>query len=238
MLARTELCLRTAAVNCRFQPSLTATNSYHTTIPSKNRSQYPQTSRPRLVTSKKSPSQSTSQIVRYASTTASTDNTASAAQPLPSSADQLTWNAFFKLRKTRRRIQLGSSVGTSFGSMLAGAQALAVSDMDSLVGQVPLDPFITLGLITFSCGGVGWLLGPIVGTGIFNTMNRKYIPDMAAKEVEFYRRVKKFRVDPSASSMANPVPDYYGEKISSVAGYRQWLKDQRAFNKKRTTYVA
>lgn len=77
-------------------------------------------------------------------------------------------------------MQLGSSVGTSFGSMLAGAQALAVSDMDSLVGQVPLDPFITLGLITFSCGGVGWLLGPIVGTGIFNTMNRKYIPDMAA----------------------------------------------------------
>lgn len=180
MLARTELCLRTAAVNCRFQPTLTATNSYHTTIPSKNQSQQPQTSRPRLITSKKSPSQSTSQIVRYASTTASTANTASTAQPLSSQADQLTWNAFFKLRKTRRRIQLGSSVGTSFGGMLAGAQALAVSDMDSLVGQVPLDPFITLGLITFSCGGVGWLLGPIVGTGIFNTMNRKYIPDMAA----------------------------------------------------------
>lgn len=57
------------------------------------------------------------------------------------------------------------------------------------------------------------------------------------KEKEFYNRVKKFRVDPSASSMANPVPDYYGEKISSVADYRQWLKDQRAFNKKRTTYI-
>lgn len=33
------------------------------------------------------------------------------------------------------------------------------------------------------------------------------------------------------------VPDYYGEKISSVAGYRQWMKDQRAFNKKRTSFV-
>lgn len=33
------------------------------------------------------------------------------------------------------------------------------------------------------------------------------------------------------------VPDYYGEKISSVAGYRQWLKDQRAFNKKRTSFL-
>jgi import inner membrane translocase subunit TIM23 len=29
------------------------------------------------------------------------------------------------------------------------------------------------------------------------------------------------------------VPDFYGEKISSVAGYRQWLRDQRAFNKKK-----
>ena len=30
------------------------------------------------------------------------------------------------------------------------------------------------------------------------------------------------------------VPDFYGEKIQSVAGYRRWLKDQRAFTKKKT----
>jgi import inner membrane translocase subunit TIM23 len=30
------------------------------------------------------------------------------------------------------------------------------------------------------------------------------------------------------------VPDFYGEKIQSVQGYRQWLKDQRAFNKKKS----
>ena len=29
---------------------------------------------------------------------------------------------------------------------------------------------------------------------------------MDEKEKEFYNRVKKYRVDPSASSMANPVP--------------------------------
>jgi len=33
------------------------------------------------------------------------------------------------------------------------------------------------------------------------------------------------------------VPDYYGEKIGSVQGYRSWLKDQRAFNKKREVFV-
>jgi len=60
---------------------------------------------------------------------------------------------------------------------------------------------------------------------------------MDAKETEFFGRVKKYRVDPAGASASNPVPDYYGEKISSVAGYRQWRKDQRAFKKKRETYV-
>jgi mitochondrial import inner membrane translocase subunit TIM23 len=50
----------------------------------------------------------------------------------------------------------------------------------------------------------------------------------------FYERIKKYRVDPSSSSYGNPVPDYYGEKIGSVADYRRWLKDQRAFNRKKS----
>ena len=78
--------------------------------------------------------------------------------------------------------------------------------MDALVSQIPLDPFITLGLITFTCGGIGWLTGPIVGTAVFNLQNRKFKAQMDEKEKEFYRRIKRFRVDPSASSMANPVP--------------------------------
>jgi import inner membrane translocase subunit TIM23 len=52
------------------------------------------------------------------------------------------------------------------------------------------------------------------------------------KDSAFFNRIKRHRVDPSVSSLANPPPDYYGEKIGSVAGYRRWLKDQRAFNLK------
>lgn len=44
-------------------------------------------------------------------------------------------------------------------------------------------------------------------------------------------------MDPSANSIANPVPDYYGEKIGSVQGYRQWLKDQRAYNRKKRSFI-
>ncbi|KAK8114606.1 hypothetical protein PG999_006675 [Apiospora kogelbergensis] len=77
----------------------------------------------------------------------------------------------------------------------------------------------------------------ILGSAIFYTLKRGIKQPMAVKEAEFFARIKKNRVDPSVSSVGNPVPDYYGEKISSVAGYRQWMKDQRAFNKKRTSFV-
>ncbi len=58
------------------------------------------------------------------------------------------------------------------------------------------------------------------------------------KESAFFSRIKRHRVDPTVSSFANPVPDHYGEKISSVSGYRRWLKDQRAFNLKLGNYRA
>jgi len=57
------------------------------------------------------------------------------------------------------------------------------------------------------------------------------------KHADFYARIRKHRVDPSTSSMQNPLPDYYGEKITSVQGYRMWLKDQRAFNRKRQGFA-
>jgi len=44
----------------------------------------------------------------------------------------------------------------------------------------------------------------------------------------------KYRADPASSSPQNPIPDYYGEKISSVKDYRRWRKDQKAFKLKKT----
>jgi hypothetical protein len=32
------------------------------------------------------------------------------------------------------------------------------------------------------------------------------------------------------------VPDYYGEKIGSMKGYRQWLRDQATYRRKAGAY--
>jgi import inner membrane translocase subunit TIM23 len=116
----------------------------------------------------------------------------------------LDWNTFFQLRKARRRWQSGFSVVGALGSGSAGAIVLSTGLADPVMSQVPLDPFITLGLITMSCAALGWLVGPSIGAAVFNALKSKYKGPMATKESEFFARVKKHRVDPSASSVRNP----------------------------------
>ncbi|RYP68274.1 hypothetical protein DL771_006776 [Monosporascus sp. 5C6A] len=202
----------------------------------------PLKTRPVSAAARKAPqSQFTATQRRHASTTASPTspspksaaNTNTSANTTPA----LDWNTFFRLRKTRRRFQLASSVLTTLAGGAAGALLLVNQDLEWLVNNIPMDPFFSLGLLTLAFSGLGWLAGPVLGSALFHIYRRGVKQPMAAKEAEFFARIKKNRVDPTTSSVQNPVPDFYGEKISSVAGYRQWLKDQRAFNKKRTSFV-
>ncbi|KAI1132445.1 Pam17-domain-containing protein [Nemania abortiva] len=177
---------------------------------------------------------------RNASTASAPNSSSSSATSSSPSSDipTLDWNHFFQLRKTRRRFQLASSIVTMAIGGTGGALLLVNMNMDWLLSKVPMDPIFSLGIITLSFAGMGWLAGPSLGSAIFYTLKRGVKRPMAVKESEFFNRIKKHRVDPSNSSLSgNAVPDFYGEKISSVAGYRQWLKDQRAFNKKRTSFV-
>ncbi|KAL5606483.1 hypothetical protein BROUX41_002890 [Berkeleyomyces rouxiae] len=162
---------------------------------------------------------------------------AGVAAPPSSSSTVLDWNSFFKLRKARRRWQLLFSAAGFVGCGMTGAVMLANGVGGELLTQVPLDPMITMGLVTTSAASLGWLMGPSLGSRVFYWLNRQVTPQFMLKENNFFARIKRNRVDPSSSSAGNPVPDFYGEKISSVTGYRHWLKDQRAFNKKRTSFV-
>ena len=116
----------------------------------------------------------------------------------------LDWNTFFQLRKARRRWQSAFSILSSVAGGFGGAAFLSTGMADSVVSQIPLDPLITLGLLTLSCAALGWLVGPSLGTAVFNTLKSKYKGPMAIKESEFFARIKKHRVDPSASSVRNP----------------------------------
>ncbi|KAF2133932.1 Pam17-domain-containing protein [Dothidotthia symphoricarpi CBS 119687] len=171
--------------------------------------------------------------VRNAST-----SSPSAASPTPSTQVQLTWNGFFALRRTRRRIgQACSGVG-AIGVTYYGLTTMLNNGYDAVLSAQlgNVDPMMVMGLSTLGMMAVGWLIGPIFGNQVFNLVYRRVLGEFGRKDSAFFNRIKRHRVDPTASSLANPPPDYYGEKIGSVAGYRRWLKDQRAFNLKTGRY--
>ena len=162
---------------------------------------------------------------RNASTTSNPD----------SRSDVLDWNTFFSLRTSRRRYALTSSILTSAGSTTAAIVAFSeIPDLANTVQSIiPTDPFVSMGVATFGATFFGWLIGPAFGNAVWRLLHRSRLPEFTIKEKAFFERIKKHRVNPSGASTNNPVPDFYGEKVGSVAGYRRWLKDQRAFNRKR-----
>ncbi|OSS53448.1 hypothetical protein B5807_01568 [Epicoccum nigrum] len=158
----------------------------------------------------------------------------SAASPNAPAAKVLTWNDFFALRRTRRRIGQACSVVAAVGVSYYGLTFMINNGYDAALSEQlgGFDPMMLMGLSTLGMLAAGWLIGPVFGNQVFNLAYRGVLKEFTAKDSAFFNRIKRHRVDPSVSSLANPPPDYYGEKIGSVAGYRRWLKDQRAFNLK------
>lgn len=105
---------------------------------------------------------------RAAATTTTTTTTTDPDTP------PLDWNSFFQLRKSRRRWQLGFSALLSLASGAGGAVVLSTGAADSLTSQVPLDPVMTMGLMTIGFVALGWLAGPSLGSAVFYLLKRKY----------------------------------------------------------------
>ncbi|OQO07671.1 hypothetical protein B0A48_07368 [Cryoendolithus antarcticus] len=156
--------------------------------------------------------------------------------PGPGQAELLTWNRFFELRRKRRWVSTGASVLTAVGTVIVAVPIINAQDIDTWGAQISgMDPMIVLGVTTMGVALLGWLAGPTFGNAGFGVWaaRRGWKSAITEKEKSFYARIRRYRADPSASSPQNPIPDYYGEKIKSVQDYRRWLKDQRAFNRKK-----
>lgn len=168
-------------------------------------------------------------------TTAFRYNSSSASSAASSSS--LTWDQFLKQRIRRRRFNVGASVVTGFIGIIVGWGAVANVQIDPTQTIFGLDPLQALPIGLFLCGGLGSLAGPSLGSFIFRASLGKQFATFNQKNAEFLRHVQKMRPDPSKQTFANPVPDYYGEKIGSLKDYKRWLRDGRAYRRKCENFV-
>lgn len=113
--------------------------------------------------------------LRHASTTTTTpDPTAPIPPSTSAEIETLTWNRFLALRKTRRRIGLVCSIFGAIGMTGVGATVVSSYDLDQWAkATFGLDEIVSTGLLCLGFTGLGWLLGPSVGSGVFKAMYRR-----------------------------------------------------------------
>lgn len=154
-----------------------------------------------------------------------------------SSSAQLTWDQFLAQRIRRRRLNVAGSVFTGLIGISVGWGVIANIEIDPTQLIFGFDPLQVLPAGLLLCGGIGALAGPSLGSLVFKASLGKNFASFTQKNAEFLRHVQKMRPDPSKQTYANPVPDYYGEKIGSLKDYRRWLRDGRAYRRKVETFL-
>ncbi|KAF9586279.1 TIM23 complex component [Lunasporangiospora selenospora] len=174
---------------------------------------------------------STSSILR----TAEQSSKSAAAAP-EQQLERMDWNTYFTLRRSRRNYERVFMAPCAILGFLGAGYYFANREFDP-TPIMGMDPFFVYGAGTIAGAIVGLATGPVVGNMVFRSVNSKARPIVDKMDKEFYKHIVKNRADPSANSVRNPVPDFYGEKIKSVSEYRSWLRKQREFRRKAQFYV-
>jgi len=124
-------------------------------------------------------------MIRSASSVPSQPSSGGATTPQA----QLTWDAFFALRRTRRRIGQGGSVVAAVGVTYYGLTTMINNGYDAtLSAQLGgFDPFMLMGLSTLGMMAVGWLVGPVFGNQVFNLAYRGVLAEFTKASLIFAR---------------------------------------------------
>lgn len=78
-----------------------------------------------------------------------------------------------------------------------------------------LDPLFLTIAATASCAGLGYLIGPLIGSSLWRLTHRRTLSLIEARDRDFHHHIVRNRVDPTRQSATNPVPDFYGMSIAS-----------------------
>ncbi|PVF92785.1 mitochondrial import protein Pam17 [Serendipita vermifera] len=158
----------------------------------------------------------------------STQADASTTPGASESKDTLSWSDYLTIRGRKRKWELATTIPITSAAAAGGFSYFGVHTPQFM----GLDPLLMCILATAGVSGLGYLIGPVIGSQMWRLTHRKTMSLIEDKDREFHQHIRRNRVDPSTQSTTNPVPDFYGEKIGSMKEYRQWLRDQARYRRK------
>ncbi|EIN07070.1 Pam17-domain-containing protein [Punctularia strigosozonata HHB-11173 SS5] len=167
-----------------------------------------------------------------APTPAPTPSATAASSTTSESSESLTWPEYLRIRANKRKWEMATTIPSTLFAFAGALGYFGNLETDPTKPIFGIDPMFFYGFSSVGIGGLGYLVGPSIGSTCWRLTHRRIMPLYEARDKEFYRHLVNNRVDPSAQSTSNPVPDYYGEKIGSLQGYRQWLRDQARYRRK------
>lgn len=181
MLARSALCPARAFAS-RHPPAILGPSTSHALAPfststraSASALALARQSQPRFFTTQQ----------RFAPAKGSSRNASTApaaASPNAPTAKALTWNDFFALRRTRRRIGQACSVVAAVGVSYYGLTFMINNGYDAALSEQlgGFDPMMLMGLSTMGMLAAGWLIGPVFGNQVFNLAYRGVLKEFTA----------------------------------------------------------
>lgn len=112
--------------------------------------------------------------------------------------------------------------------IMAEGALLSLPVFDPTQTIMGVDPLVMIGLTTIG----GTLTSYLGGGALTGMLWRRLRPGIAqrmdARQKDFYARIVRHRANVAPDpTKVNFSFDYYGERINSVADYRQWLRRQR-----------
>ncbi|KAG0141407.1 hypothetical protein CROQUDRAFT_718180 [Cronartium quercuum f. sp. fusiforme G11] len=150
-----------------------------------------------------------------------------------SNSPPMSWSQYLALRKQQRQYSLFTTIpSTTIGLYLGISHFATIESLptDLIFG---LEANYVYAIATFGCAVLGYLVGPVIGHGLFRLRISKEIQkSMQERNSQFYQHVQRNRVDPAQSNLNNPIPDFYCEKVGSLRDYRNWLRDQATYRRK------
>ncbi|TPX53701.1 hypothetical protein PhCBS80983_g06219 [Powellomyces hirtus] len=174
-------------------------------------------------------------------TTTTTLPSTSTTTSSPPPRNPVSWHDYFLLRKSRKNWErAGALLGGVTGFVGGGYYFGAVMEFDptqQLLGMP--DPMMVYALGAVVVAAAASFAGILVGGQLWRLKTKRtIIQGLDACDREFFHRIQRNRPKeiaaatpiPFGSESQSGMPDYYGEKINSVADYRAWLKKQRMFN--------